>query len=168
MHGFDDKVIRELLIRAYRDAASSPDKSTRNGAYLFSASGAMIGVGVNRITASSMLTPENLERPRKYIVTEHAERDAIFNAVKCGFGQFVPESIMVATWAACADCGRAIAGCGVKVLIRHKHKYQLAHKDWLESCAAADEIMRAAGVEIIDYEGHLGVTTLFGGQMVEV
>ena len=59
--------------------------------------------------------PERFERPAKYHWIEHAERNAICNAARCGTpleGCTIYVEIMP-----CMDCGRAIVQAGIKEVV---------------------------------------------------
>lgn len=55
------------------------------------------------------------ERPAKYLWTEHAERNAIYNAARVG----VPLAGCTAymPWYPCMDCARAIVQCGIATVV---------------------------------------------------
>jgi dCMP deaminase len=57
---------------------------------------------------------ERHERPLKYTWTEHAERNAIYNAARVG-ARLLGSSMYV-TMAPCVDCARAIIQAGIKKL----------------------------------------------------
>lgn len=137
------------LRSAYDAALRSPDLSNQIGVYL-------IGIGGNRtVSACNDFTegfdpqPEHFARPLKYTFTEHAERNAIYRAAHWGIR---PHTLAV-TRGPCADCARGVVQSGIKVLVRHKRE-DMSH--WSDSIAAGDEMMRAGGVEILEYEGLLG------------
>jgi dCMP deaminase len=150
----------EQLRRAYAVALGSPDTSTQNGAIVFDRDGMLIGQGCNSFTAGTTVTAELLERPKKYAFIEHAERNAIYSATRVG----IPPATMVCAWAACADCARAIVQAGITSLIRHVREDTTGR--WGESIEWGDEILRAAGVDIINVTDELGgcVPILFSGQ----
>lgn len=59
--------------------------------------------------------PERLVRPTKYLWIEHAERNAIYNAARCGTpleGCTLYVEIMP-----CMDCGRAIVQAGIRHVV---------------------------------------------------
>jgi dCMP deaminase len=59
--------------------------------------------------------PERLQRPTKYHWMEHAERNAICNAARCGTpleGCSIYVEIMP-----CMDCGRAIVQAGIREVV---------------------------------------------------
>jgi dCMP deaminase len=55
------------------------------------------------------------DRPAKYLWTEHAERNAIYNAARVGVSTAGAE--MYLPWYPCADCARAIVQSGIQRLI---------------------------------------------------
>ena len=155
-----DEWARKQLRRAYAVALGSPDPSTQNGALVFDPDGMLIGQGCNAFTDGMPITADLLERPKKYAFIEHAERHAIYAATRVG----MPPATMVCAWAACADCARAIATSGITTLVRHIREDTTGR--WGESIEWGDQILRAAGVDIIDITGELGgcVPILFSGQ----
>jgi dCMP deaminase len=54
-------------------------------------------------------------RPLKYLWTEHAERNAIYNAARRGIP--LENSRMYLPWYPCVDCARAIVQCRIAELI---------------------------------------------------
>jgi deoxycytidylate deaminase len=150
------------LREAYALALDSPGPSTQNAAITFGAFGVEIGSGVNTFTHGMEVTDDLLERPKKYTFIEHAERNALFDTLKNRGGR--PHT-MVAPWAACADCARAIVQSGVKFLVRHVRDDETGR--WGQSIEDGDTILRAGGVDIIEFHGPLGecAPILFAGKM---
>jgi dCMP deaminase len=145
----------EYLRLAYELALQSPDTSTQNGALLLDGNHHIIGEGVNEFTKGMEITPDLLERPKKYTYIEHAERNSIYDAMNRApwDSRFDGPHAMVAAWAACADCARAIVQSGVRTLVRHDRS---GVDRWNESIEAGNEILKAGGVEIIEVKGELG------------
>ena len=75
----------------------------------------VVGYGTNHFPCGIEKKQERLERPLKYSLIEHAERDAIYDAAKSG--KSTSGTIMYAPWFACADCGRAIIQAGISEVI---------------------------------------------------
>lgn len=154
--GFTEDEWCNRLWDCYVVAQESPDQSTQNAAMLWNPEGALIGVDYNHFPTGVEYTDERWERPLKYEVIEHAERNSIFWAAY--LGRKTQNATMVAAWAACSDCARAIIQSGVKRLVRHKNATNHANaiaapgKDWSGSINTADTMMREAGVEIIDID----------------
>lgn len=70
--------------------------------------------------------PERHLRPAKYSWTEHAERNAIYNAARIGTS--LAGCTMYLTWFPCIDCARAIVQAGIVRLVafepdRHDPKW---------------------------------------------
>ena len=139
-----------LMHDAYIVAQGSPDPSTQNGAILLNPDGDWIGHDHNHFPAGVEYTAKRWERPLKYEVIEHAERNAIFHAAR--LGRSTQNSTMVVPWAACADCARAIIQAGVKRIVRHKQSTERGRgRNWDGSISIADTMLVEAGVEIIDF-----------------
>lgn len=141
---------KSMLRRCYQMASTSPDPSTQNYAIVLGTNLKVIGEGTNEFTKGMRVRSDMLEAPLKYAYIEHAERNALYHALRTS--RATPW-LMVCPWASCADCARAIIQSGVRVLIRHDHSHD---GGWAESIAIGDEMMKAAGVHIITVEGLLG------------
>lgn len=147
---------RTMLARAYVMAAKeSPDLSTQNGAIIVDQNGSLvIGMGVNKLPAGVAVSEKRLQRPDKYLFTEHAERNAIFSAAYNG--RRCRNATMFACWAACADCARAIINSGITTLVRHDdatRRATMPGKDWTETINVADVMLMEAGVQILEVIG---------------
>jgi dCMP deaminase len=55
------------------------------------------------------------ERPAKYLWTEHAERNAIYNAARCGIG--LDGCTIYVPWYPCMDCARSIVQSGITTIV---------------------------------------------------
>lgn len=157
--------MRDLLRRAYQLACTSTDTSTKNGALLITREGVVVVDGVNAFTdGEQILDPRNYERPRKYKVTEHAERAAIYKAARLG----IPTKglLMVCPWASCPDCARAIVLAGIIRVIGHRQAYDKTPLRWQEEVAFGLEILRGGGVAYQMFDGQIGgVENLFDGRI---
>lgn len=153
---------KEYLLQAYNAALKSPDPSTQNGAILPYDGGCL--EACNTFPEKVISTPERLKRPTKYMFVEHAERNVLYKATKCGVK--TEGLTLYAPWAACADCGRAIICCGIKKVVVHKRMMDLTPDHWKESIAAAFKMFEDANVEIVSIEGNLdGPEILFNGSL---
>ena len=143
MSDYDEAVLK----RAAQYATKSPDPSTQNGAILVASLGRLqISYGWNDFPPLVGKHDYRWERPIKYNFVEHAERNAIFRAVRCGENPY--GSTLYALWAACADCARAIVLCGIETLVRAKIPVDGSYERWAESCKVGDRIMIESGVTI--------------------
>jgi dCMP deaminase len=151
--------LRDIFYVLYEAAVDSPDPSTQNSAILVDEwEGALLPItatlAINNFPHGVKNLPERWERPLKYQIVEHAERNTIYKAALLG----IPTSdmVMVSPWAACADCARAIIQSGVRKLITHKQAADLDSASWRESIAIAFVMLKEAGVEVEFYDGVIG------------
>lgn len=138
---------------AHLAASKSKDTSMKVGCILINQNDTIISTGYNGfprgVDEDEYL--ERNERPEKYNWTEHAERNAIYNAALNG--QKTQYATAYATSHPCVDCARALAQAGIRELyIPTKHSDPLYKKerwvDWEESLLKALEILKAAGVKV--------------------
>ena len=147
--------IKELLTLTYQSAKLSPDPSNQNGALLFDCDGQIISTGNNCFSSRLDVTEDMLtNREKKLFYIEHAERNAIYSAVKrnaqvCG-------STMVCQWFACSDCSRAIALCGISRVIGHKQRMDQTPDRWKASVDAGLKYLTDHGVDLEFYDGKIG------------
>jgi dCMP deaminase len=97
-------------------AARSKDPNTQIGCVIAGPAHEIRSTGYNSLPRGIRDdVPERLERPTKYLWMEHAERNAIYNAARCGTpleGCTLYVEIMP-----CMDCGRAIVQAGIREVI---------------------------------------------------
>jgi dCMP deaminase len=163
-----DVLHRIALGECYREAAKSPDPSTQVGAVLVKPGHPhYLARSCNRFTAGWKPTALDFERPRKYSMVEHAERNAIFTAAREGIS--TKGCTLYTTWAACAECARAIVESGITRLVRHYPPLDEATERWLASVTLGDQILKAGGIDIVDILGKIpeGVPILRGGEFFD-
>jgi dCMP deaminase len=162
-----NKYYQQYLKQAYELAAEkSSDQVTHLGALLVSPfTGNIVASGYNAFTdASQYFHPENHLRPRKYKVTEHAERWAIFDAARRGIS--TGGLLLVCPWASCPDCARAIVLSGITKVIGHKQALDRTPDRWKVEIDVGFEILHGGGVEYVAYDGKIGnITHLFDGKL---
>jgi dCMP deaminase len=155
--------IREKLFTAYQMAKNSNDSSTRNGAILCK-DGWNLCAGCNHYVNGFGDLPEHHERPMKYSLIEHAERDVIYAAAKMGIQTY--ELTLVANWVACPDCARAIVLSGIACVVTHKQCMDRTMDRWKEMVALGLKIIRDGGVKLVIWDGEVGgVTNLNDGEV---
>ncbi|WP_453958934.1 deoxycytidylate deaminase [Amorphus suaedae] len=87
------------------------------------------------------------ERPAKYSWTEHAERNAIYNAAKLGIS--LDGCTVYVNWFPCVDCARAIVQSGAIRLVG----LQPDHSDqrWGAEFVFASAMLQESGVDVSLY-----------------
>jgi len=143
----------DLLGLCYEAAIFSTDRSTQLGVVLVKDGEPITStLSCNSFVRDWDPEEHDHERPRKYSLTEHAERRAIYMAARNGVA--TEGLTMYASWAACADCARAIVESGITTLVRHSIVDENTEY-WNESIALGDRIMEAGGVTVVDVTGYI-------------
>lgn len=97
-------------------ASWSKDRSRKNGCVLVGKQHEVLSVGFNGFPRGSDDDNESRhDRPKKYAWTEHAERNAIYNAARIGVSTL--EATAYVTWFPCCDCARALIQAGIKRIV---------------------------------------------------
>ena len=113
---FSDKWNNRYMDVARLIATWSKDTSTKVGCVVIGPSGEIRSTGYNGFPRGvNESVPTRHERPAKYKYTEHAERNAIFNATL--YGASFKDCVMYVTFPPCPDCARGIIQSGIKELI---------------------------------------------------
>ena len=133
------------MLEALVYASNSPDPSTQNAALLYGKDDQLLVSAVNAFPNGVVMSDERWTRPSKYFYVEHAERNAIYQAAKLG----IPTrgTTMVAVWAACHDCARAIIQAGITTVVRYEVPDNPRH--WQESNEVGELLLLEAGVKVI-------------------
>lgn len=138
------------LVHTVRE--KSKDRSTKVGAIIVNEHNEMLNTGFNGFPRG--IDDDNElyhQRPRKYDMTEHAERNAIYQAAAGRGGTrgchmylgFNPIR------AICTDCARAIIQAGiVEVVGPYNVKFDGKGKQWTENCETAYFMLQEAGVKL--------------------
>jgi len=153
--------IKRLLNIAYNKAASSVDPSTQNAALLVDDIYIVKVASINSFPNFIKETGERWERPLKYKIVEHAERNVCYEAARRGIK--TAGLTMVCPWASCPDCARAIIQCGIIKLITHKQSYDRSPERWKSEIDFALDLLREAGIGIFMYDGKLDVDSIMHG-----
>ncbi len=156
--------LQSLLKLAYEEAKQSYDPSTQAGALLIDANANVLLHDWNRPPSAIKRTNERWQKPLKYKVCEHAERNVIYAAAHLGIK--TRNLIMVCPWMPCCDCARAIIISGIRMLITHKQAYDRTPERWKEDQQIAYSMLNEAGVVVMMYDGTIGVTGVrFNGEL---
>lgn len=124
----------------------SKDRSTKVGCVIADDRHRVVSLGYNGF-------PRNIDdtvlgrhqRPAKYMWTEHAERNAIYNARAVLDG-----CTIYIHWYPCTDCARAIIQSGITSLVVPMPDWR--QEKWGEHFVIADLMLREAGIQIRWYE----------------
>lgn len=136
--------VQHFMEVAKLTSEKSKDTSTKVGAVITDFEHTQLSSGYNGLPRGVQYIPERLERPLKYKYFEHAERNAIYNAVRNG----VPlrDSKLYVTSFPCTDCARAIIQSGIN------HVYYLENPElesrWGDDMSIAAQMLGEAGVHL--------------------
>ena len=90
---------------------------------------------------------ERHKRPNKYEWTEHAERNAIYNAARMGVA--LKGSTMYVTHVPCADCARAIIQVGITRVVADAACMDGSFSErWSETAEITREMLAEANIPI--------------------
>jgi dCMP deaminase len=124
-------------------ATRSKDRSTKVGCVIVGPDNEVRSTGYNSFPRGiNDDSPERHERPEKYLWTEHAERNAIYNAAR--FGTPLKGCRAYLPWFPCMDCARALVQAGVVEVIGAVR----AGERWDGEFARAKVLLKEAGVAI--------------------
>lgn len=136
-----------FMMLAEHIAKWSKDPHRQVGAVIVDANKRIISVGYNGFpTGVDDSQMWRYERPQKYLYTEHAERNAIYNAHLTSASP-VGGSIYT-TLMTCADCARAIIQCGIKNVYTWEYNVSDSFK-YTESFSVANEMFAESDVKLI-------------------
>lgn len=126
----------------------SKDKSTKVGAVIIGPNNEVLSTGYNgfpRGCDDGVL--ERHERPEKYFWTEHAERNAVYNASRNGIK--LEGSTLYCTLLPCMDCARAVTQSGIRKVITNNRGSALTnYSNWLESFRRTEQLFKECNVEL--------------------
>lgn len=129
-------------------STKSKDRSTKVGAVIVGSENQILAVGFNGFPRGiNDDTDARHERPAKYMWTEHAERNAIYNAARSGVA--LAGATLYLNWAPipCPDCSRACIQAGITRIVGPDRDFPGAH--WSEPLAASLEMLLEAGIEMV-------------------
>lgn len=140
--------IAKYLFMARAAAFFSKDPSTQVGALIVGPAGEIRGTGYNGAPRGSRADEDGRceTRPEKYFWMEHAERNAIYNAARCG----TPTAgcMMLITHAPCMDCARAIVQAGIVGVVWPVLTDSAHIARWAEHADRVLQLFAECGVEV--------------------
>lgn len=155
----------------YNIASKSKDKSTNFGAVIIDDDHNLISTGYNSFPRGiNDYDERRQEKPYKYYFFEHAERNSIYGCARTGVS--CKGCYMYIQTMPCADCARAIIQAGIVKLYIHKEWTDMAGDSfgsWNESQKAAEEMLKEAGVDIVEWSGKIyGIECKIRGKQIDV
>ena len=138
------------ISEAYHSARKSKDPSTQVGAAIIGPDREARSTGYNGPCRGEDDSDTSLfERPLKYAIFEHAERNAIYNAARIGVS--CRGCTMYVTFPPCVDCARAIVQSGIARLVLHRDSPN--SERWAESQQTAMDLLQRCGVQVDWWSG---------------
>jgi dCMP deaminase len=145
--GWDEYYINE----AYVAALKSKDRSTQVGAVIVGPAHEIRSKGYNGFCRGEDDGNDDFhQRSLKYAVTEHAERNALYNCSRVG----IPTDgcIMYCTWGPpCIDCARGVVQSGIKEVVYHLEFP--GSSGWDESMSNSRQMFERLGVTLRYWSG---------------
>lgn len=140
---------KRFIEKAFEIASWSKDRNRHVGAIITTEGNRIVAQGYNGFPSGcDDDVDERHERPAKYLFSEHAERNAIYNA--CRLGVSVEDCKIYITDYPCADCARGIIQSGIKHVIAPKPDF--SHERWGGSWKASEEMFLETGVKVEYYD----------------
>ncbi len=127
----------------------SKDRSTKVGAIIVGPAKNIISTGFNGFPRGvDDVIGERHERPAKYEYTEHAERNAIYNAARHGIRTEGATMYLPYGSYPCSDCARAIIQSGIIEVVGTTVDFPGAGKHWKENALSSAEMLAEANVGV--------------------
>lgn len=145
-------------------AKKSKDRSTKNAAIIVGPDNEIRSTGYNSFPRGlNDDVPERHERPTKYSWTEHAERNAIYNAARIGIS--LVNCTIYQDWLPCCDCARAIIQSGISKVILDSSSPKNGNKEWDErwgeSLSVSESMLKEADVKLMIYDRNKEIVKSF-------
>ncbi len=164
-----------FMSMCYFVALKSKDKSTKVGSIIVGVDNEVRSSGYNGPPRGFDDSDESIhERPLKYKIFQHAERNAIHNCARVG----VPTKgcKMYISWTPCYDCAGAIIQSGISEVIIHKQGQEAFNasrpeteefKKWNDDINKSVQFMKSCGVKVKWHDGVIipeGLHGFFSGK----
>jgi len=131
----------------YLIAMKSKDENTHIGAVIVGSDNEIITTGYNGLVRGIKDDlPERQEKPEKYFWFEHAERNAIYNAVRIGVSLMGCK--IYTNGIPCADCARAIIQSGIKEVIVDRRWNEDNSEKWADNAKRSKIMFEEACVKV--------------------
>lgn len=155
---------------AYHVATKSKDKSSRIGSVIVK-DNQVVKIGYNGFPRDvNDNVEERQNRPLKYSYVAHSEANAIFFAARDGAK--TEGCFLYTNGVPCVECAKAIIQSGISKVIYHSEydvKWnEFAREKWSGHNEITTTMFNESNVELIPYEGILGVKALIAGNIIEL
>lgn len=143
----------------------SKDRSTRLGAVLVTEDNDFISMGWNGFPRGIDDEEEDFhKRPDKYMVTEHAERNAIYNAGRQGVSLKGATMYLPFYPTPCTDCTRAVIQAGIVEIVGTHVTFTGKGDHWDDNLAFAERLLEMAGIRqtILRVPPELDIRNFYG------
>lgn len=147
--GWQERWDRRFLELAKVFGTWSKDRSAGTGCVIVGSDRLLRASGYNGfVRGIDDEVSERHERPAKYSWTEHAERNAIYNAAKLGIS--LDGCTAYVNWFPCIDCARAIVQSGIIRLVGLQPDH--ADERWGSDFKLASDMLQESGIGIVLYD----------------
>jgi len=143
-----------FMTMVYLVSTRSKDESSKLGAVVVGPDNEVRSIGYNSfVRGINDYVPGRQQRPEKYLWFEHAERNAIYNAVLIGVS--LKGCKMYTNGIPCADCARAVINSGIKeVIVDSKWAWHRKRDPkWDESHKRSLKMFEEAGINLRFFKG---------------
>jgi len=133
----------------------SKDRSTKVGAVAVGPDNEIRSVGFNGFPRGiDDNIDERHHRPHKYLWTEHAERNCIYNAVRIGVS--LKGCTLYMNWVPvpCADCSRGVIQSGINRIIGPPRPFGGKGDLWESHCDVGYKMLLEASIELFIWDGN--------------
>lgn len=145
MTNFNKNKAQKYLGLAGAVSVFSKDKSTSVGCVIVADDGSVRSMGYNGAPRDCAADEdERQERPEKYFWFEHSERNAIYNAARCGTP--LEGCTAFITHPPCMDCARALVQAGIKCVVWNTPNTEFAER-WKEHAERVERLFSECGVQ---------------------
>lgn len=162
-----DNLDHFFISLCYFISSKSKDIRTQVGAAIVSPENDSYVTGYNGFPRGLEENTKRLKKPLKYVYTEHAERNAIYNCARKGIA--TKGSRIYITCLPCSDCARGIIQAGItEVVYHHNHPMNLE-----EGRQKVNEQLRSmfqeCGIKLRGYSGKISpvIQVLYNGSLFD-
>lgn len=135
------------LQMAHDTAQMSRDTSTKVGAVIVGPDNEVRSIGYNDFCRGIRDGDDRRGRPQKYLFTEHAERNALYNALRAHIPVNGCRLYLNYAPAPCADCARGIICSGIREIIMPNIPFP-GVGIWKDSLDASISMCHESGVRL--------------------